>query len=75
MAKQRPTQSVIRRGRPKRPPDAQPVHVLNIRIPRELLGRLDAHMAQVQAAQPYLRLSRADVIRMLLDKGLNPEET
>ena len=25
----------------------------------------------VRAAQPYLRLSRADVLRMLLDKGLS----
>ena len=33
--------------------------------------RLDAYTAQVQAAQPYLRLSRADVLRMLLDKGLS----
>jgi hypothetical protein len=40
-----------------------------------MLRRLDAYMARVQAAQPYLRLSRADVIRMLLDKGLSPGET
>ena len=40
-------------------PDAKP-----------LISRLDAYTAQMQAAQPYLRLSRADVLRMLLDKGL-----
>ena len=39
------------------------------------LPRLDAYTAQVQAAQPYLRLSRADVLRMLLDKGLSAEES
>jgi hypothetical protein len=38
-------------------------------VPEELLRRLAAYTAQVQAAQPYLRLSRADVLRMLLDKG------
>ena len=32
-------------------------------------------MAQVRAAQPYLRLNRADVIRMRLDKGLSLDET
>ena len=58
------------RGRPRRPPSAQGVRVLTIRVPEELLHRLDAYTAQMQAAQPYLRLSRADVLRMLLDKGL-----
>jgi hypothetical protein len=43
-------------------------------VPEELLRRLDAYTAQVQATQPYLRLSRADVLRMLLDKGLSVEE-
>jgi hypothetical protein len=46
------------------------VHVLTLRVPEELLRRLDAYTAQAQAAQPYSRLSRADVLRMLLDKGL-----
>ena len=63
--------SAPQRGRPKRPPRDQRVHVLTLRVPEELLRRLDAYTAQVQAAQPYLRLSRADVLRMLLDKGLN----
>jgi hypothetical protein len=31
---------------------------------------LDAYTAQVQATQPYLRLSRADVLRLLLHQGL-----
>jgi len=59
------------RGRPKRPPRDQRVHVLTLRVPEELLRRLDAYTSQAQTAQPYLRLSRADVLRMLLDKGLS----
>jgi hypothetical protein len=43
-------------------------------VPDELLRRLDAYTARVQATQPYLQLSRADVLRMLLDKGLSAEE-
>jgi hypothetical protein len=35
---------------------------------------LDAYTTRVQAAQPYLRLSRAAVLRMLLDEGLSAEE-
>ena len=70
MAEQLPAQAVKRRGRPKRPQGAQRLRVLTLRVPEELLSRLDAYTAEVQAAQPYLRLSRADVLRMLLDKGL-----
>jgi hypothetical protein len=66
-----PTGTAPQRGRPKRPPRAQRVHVLTLRVPEELLRRLDTYTAQVQATQPYLRLSRADVLRMLLDKGLS----
>ena len=47
------------------------MHILTLRVPEELLRRLDAYTAQVQATQPYLRLSRAYVLRMLLDKGLS----
>ena len=59
------------RGRPKQPQGAQRMRVLTLRVPEELLRRLDAYTAEVQAAQPYLRVSRADVLRMLLDKGLH----
>ena len=71
MVDKAPTRTAPQRGRPKRPPPAQRVRVLTLRVPEELLRRLDAYTAQVQAAQPYLRLSRADVLRMLLDKGLS----
>jgi hypothetical protein len=70
VAEQLPAQPAKQRGRPKRPQDTQRLHVLTLRVPEELLRRLDAYAAQVRAAQPYLRLSRADVLRMLLDKGL-----
>ena len=71
MVEQLLAQPMKQRGRPKRPQGAPRVRVLTLRVPEELLRRLDAHTTQVQAAQPYLRLSRADVLRMLLDKGLS----
>ena len=74
MTAQPPAQPVPQRGRPKHPPPDQRVHVLTLRVPEELLRRLDAYTAQVQAAQPYLRVSRADVLRTLLDKGLSAAE-
>ena len=74
MTTQPPARPAPQRGRPKHPPRDQRVCVLTLRVPEELLRRLDAYMARVQAAQPYLRLSRADVLRMLLDKGLSAEE-
>ena len=74
------TQPRKQRGRPRRPSRDSRVRVLTLRMPEELLRRLDAYTAQVQSAQPYLRLSRADVLRMVLDKGLSslisrPNET
>jgi hypothetical protein len=74
MTAQPPARPASQRGRPRRPQGAQRVRVLTLRVPEELLRRLDAYTAQVQAAQPYLRLSRADVLRMLLDKGLSATE-
>jgi len=71
MTEQLRTPPVQQRGRPRRPPRDHRVRVLTLRVPEELLRRLDASTAQVQAAQPYLRLSRTDVLRMLLDKGLS----
>jgi hypothetical protein len=70
VAEQLPAPPVKPRGRPKRPQGGQRLRVLTLRVPEELLRRLDAYSAEVQAAQPYLRVSRADALRMLLDKGL-----
>jgi hypothetical protein len=50
------------------------VQVLTLRLPDELLRRLDAYTARMQAAQPYLRVSRTEVLRMLLDEGLHRNE-
>ena len=74
MAEQPLAQPRKQRGRPKYPLRDQRVRVLTLRVPEELLRRLAAYTAEVQAAQPYLRLSRADVLRMLLDKGLSAAE-
>ena len=71
MAEQPLVPPMKQRGRPKRPQAAQRVHVLTLQVPEDLLRRLDAYTAQVQATQPYQRWSRADVLRMLLDKGLH----
>jgi hypothetical protein len=70
VAEQLPAPPVPQRGRPKRAPDAQRMHAFTIRLSEELLRRLDAYTAQVHAARPYLRVSRANVLRMLLDQEL-----
>ena len=67
-----PTPPAPRRGRP--PPQGAPqTQVIAVRVPGELRRRLDAYLARVQAAQPYLPVSRAAVIRTLLDKGLSAD--
>lgn len=60
------------RGRPRVP--HQHVHVLVVRVPEDMRRRLEADMSRVQAVHPSLRLSRADVLRTLLDKALRAEE-
>jgi hypothetical protein len=71
MIEKAPANPAPQRGRPRQPPRDQRVRVLTLRVPEELLRRLDTYTAQMQAAQPYLWLSRADVLRMLLDMGLS----
>ena len=45
------------------------LRVLTLRVPEELLRRLDAYTTQVQAASPTW-LRRADVLRMLLGQRI-----
>ena len=71
MAEEPSVQPSGQRGRPKAP--RQRGYVLVVRVPEEMLRRLEAYMTRAQAAHPYLRLSRADVLRTLLDKGLSAE--
>ena len=47
-----PTRPASQRERPRRPPRDQRVRVLTLRVPEELLRRLDAYTARVQASQP-----------------------
>ncbi len=53
MAEQLPEQPVKQRGRPKRPQGAQRMRVLTLRVPEELLRRLDAYTGR-GAGRPAL---------------------
>ena len=39
---------------------------VNFRLEKEILERIDAHAARVNAAQPGLQISRTDALRVLL---------
>ena len=71
MAREPSTQPAGQRERPRGP--RQRGHVLVVRVPEDMLRRLEAYMTRARAAQPYLRLSRADVLRTLLDQALSAE--
>jgi hypothetical protein len=73
MTQSTPTPSAPRRGRPPPLDGSPPPQVIAVRVPGDLRRRLDAYVARVQAAQPYLSVSRAAVIRTLLDKGLSAD--
>jgi hypothetical protein len=73
MAQRPSTQPSVQRGRPKALSRHPQTSVLVVRVPEEMRRRLEAYVTRVQTAHPYLRLSRADVLRTLLDKGLSAE--
>jgi hypothetical protein len=44
------------------------------RFPEALVERLDAHAKRLEAEQPGLTFTRADVVRVLLTRGLDEAE-
>lgn len=59
----------------KRVEAAEPKTVsVSVRLPVDLLERLDAHHARLAAALPGLGISRADTVRVLLTKALDEAE-
>lgn len=41
-----------------------------VRVPKELLGRVDAYAAKVATDRPGARSTRADALRVLVEMGL-----
>lgn len=50
------------------------MQVIPFRLPAALVRRLDRHAERLAKAQPGLRITRADVVRMLLERGLSAAE-
>ena len=44
------------------------------RLPTDLLRRLDNHVKRLQKATPGMNVTRADVVRIMLTKGLDDVE-
>jgi hypothetical protein len=47
---------------------------LTVRIPAELLARLDAHAAKLSRERPGFVLTRSDVARVLMERALGKEK-
>jgi len=63
-----------RPGRPSKP-DAEKLGVqIALRLDAELLRRLNAHRARLQAEQPGMNWSRSDAVRALLIRALSAVE-
>lgn len=58
---------------PEAPPEP-PSRQVTIRLPIELVARLDRHQARLQAANPGLGIKKADTIRVLLTRALDEVE-
>lgn len=59
------------RGRPRK---NQTMDTLAVRLPDDLVSRVDAYVAGIKTEYPMLNVSRADAIRQLLAAGLEAEE-
>lgn len=55
----------------KRPP---PMQVTPFRLPGTLIKRLDRHAERLMSAHAGLRVTRGDVVRMLLTQALDAAE-
>jgi hypothetical protein len=59
------------RGRPKK---ESTMDSLSLRVPEELVGKIDVYTAKLQDELPLLSITRADAIRQLIAVGLNVEQ-
>ena len=47
---------------------------LSLRVPEELVGKIDLYTAKLQDELPLLSITRADAIRQLIAVGLKAEQ-
>ena len=59
------------RGRPKK---ESTMDSLSLRVPDELVGKIDVYTAKLQEELPLLSITRADAIRQLIAIGLKAEQ-
>ena len=59
------------RGRPKK---ETTMDSLSLRVPEELVGKIDLYTAKLQEELPLLSITRADAIRQLIAVGLKAEQ-
>ena len=59
------------RGRPKK---ESTMDALSLRVPDELVEKIDRDTARLQDELPLLSISRADAIRQLIAVGLKAEQ-
>lgn len=59
-----------KRGRPKK---TSSMDTLAVRLPHDLISKIDLYVNQLQEDFPGLNITRADAIRQLLTTGLNSE--
>ena len=59
------------RGRPKK---ETTMDSLSLRVPEELVGKIDLYTAKLQDELPLLSITKADAIRQLIAVGLKAEQ-
>lgn len=63
------------KGAPAKPKPSEPPSLqVCVRLPLDLVARLDAFQERLQSEHPGLTIARADAVRVLLTRGLDEAE-
>jgi metal-responsive CopG/Arc/MetJ family transcriptional regulator len=61
-------------GSPGRPKSPDPMDVLAVRMPDDLVSEIDEYIAAIKREFPLLNVSRADAVRQLIAAGIAAEK-
>lgn len=61
-------------GKPGRPKKQSVMDTLAVRLPDDLVGRIDKYAETIRTEFPLFNVTRADAVRQLLGAGLKAEE-
>ncbi len=62
-------------GGPGRPKKSATMDVLAVRMPNDLVDKIDAYIELIKMDYPLFNISRADAVRQLITAGIEAEKS